>query len=70
MKQVVVAFPGGVIVEDAINKCVLILYKEKPGREMQEKLNKSGFRWSRPCKAWKRHGSQEALEAAKRVCGV
>lgn len=63
-------FDGGEIRANYVDNRLEIHHEEKPERDTIKKLKSSGFRWSRSKICWQRQLTQNALWAAKNICGI
>lgn len=70
MPAEIIQFNGGEIISDADLNRVQIRFDERQDNEMADKLKKYGFHWAPSEKAWQRLRNQNALYAAKKVCGL
>lgn len=65
-----IKFDGGEIISDIDTNRVKIVFDERQGDEVLEKLHRYGFHWARSEQAWQRLRNQNALCAAKRICNI
>lgn len=65
-----IKFDGGEIISDAETNRIMVRHDEKPDSTVIQALKSSGFHWARSEHAWIRLRNQNALWAAKKICGV
>ncbi len=63
-------FDGGRIVRNVEQDRLQILFDEKPGEEMRDKLKRNGFRWSPKNQTWQRQLTDNAERAAREVLNI
>ena len=70
MPDEVIPFDGGEIKSDSETNRIIVRHREKPEREIIDKLKSYGFRWSPQAKVWQRLRNKSALYAAMKICGI
>lgn len=64
------SFDGGTVVLDHADDRLRVLFDEKPGAEMRDKLKANGFRWSPRNLSWQRQITEAAKSKATDILGV
>lgn len=64
------AFDGGVIVDNAEENRLQIIFDSKPDKAVREALKGRGFHWSPNNRAWQRKRSHDATYCARLICGL
>jgi len=65
-----IQFDGGEIISDVETNRIKIVFDERQSDDVTEKLKRNGFHWARSEGAWQRLRNQNALYAAKKICGI
>ncbi len=64
------SFPGGVVVDNAEENRLQIIFDSKPEKTIREALKGRGFHWSPRNRAWQRKRSHDAMYCARLICGL
>lgn len=64
------AFDGGVIIDNAEENRLQIIFDSKPDKAVREALKGRGFHWSPNNRAWQRKRSHDATYCARLICGL
>lgn len=70
MPAEIIEFGHGEIESDPETNRIIIRFDERQGEDMVTALKSNGFRWTPSMTAWTRQRNQNALRAAKRICGI